>query len=372
MSASARLAACVAAAFLCACGVSSVAIDEDGRIVDTGAGDDADHGQSGDAREDNVESDTIDDESDAVDDNDGNNTDADVDIANDAAADANDDATHTDAATDANDAPDQLASDVAVDAEVPPIECDDDTVCGRECVDLASDPANCGFCGVTCIIPNAEAICLESTCAIGRCDFGFFDADNNIATGCELEDRCIGAQPCTTECGTSSVTSCVGGVAVCNIPAELCNLVDDNCNGSCDEGPVAGCRVGIHRANGNGHVYSDDLAFVSRAPYSLEATNFFYLYTAPGFGMRPVFLCRKPDGRRLLSTDTACEVGVEPERQIGFWSPSPVCGAVPLYRLYREAEGNHFFTTSEPERNNARDNLGYLDEGIAGYVWTSP
>ena len=45
---------------------------------------------------------------------------------------------------------------------------------------------------------------------------------------------------------------------------------------------------------------------------------------------------------------------------------SAVCGATPLYRL---AKGNdHFFTTSSSERASAIGS-GYVDEGIAGYVW---
>lgn len=367
-----RLATGAALALFAACGVSSVAIDEsvddtsleapdtssDDAGRDAGEVDDADVVEASDAPRDMGAGDDV---SDAL---------ADESAGADAADDSSD-GSNPDADTNTADTG-ELDSSVLPDVLDTTAECADGTLCGRECVDLASDVTNCGFCGVTCVIPSAEAACLDSACAIGRCDFGYFDADGDVANGCELEDLCIAEQPCSTSCGGASVTRCVEGVAVCAIPAEACNLADDNCNGACDEGPIGGCRVGIHRANGNGHVYSDDLGFVSSAPYSVEAVNFFYLYTAPGFGMRPVFLCRKPNGRRLLSNDTACEVGVEPERQIGFWSPTPLCGAIPLYRLYSEADGNHFFTTSEPERNNARDNLGYLDEGIAGYVWQTP
>lgn len=34
--------------------------------------------------------------------------------------------------------------------------------------------------------------------------------------------------------------------------------------------------------------------------------------------------------------------------------------------------GDHFYTTSLPERDNAVHNLGYTDEGIAGWVLTAP
>ena len=116
-------------------------------------------------------------------------------------------------------------------------------------------------------------------------------------------------------------------------------------------------------------MYSDDLGLVSGDGYGLEAQNYFHLYTSPFLGMRPVFLCRKPNGMRFLSSATDCEVGVAPERELGFWSPSALCGAIPLYRLYNPNDGNHFFTTSAPERDRARDVLGFTDEGTAAWVW---
>lgn len=43
---------------------------------------------------------------------------------------------------------------------------------------------------------------------------------------------------------------------------------------------------------------------------------------------------------------------------------------VPLYRLL--AGSDHFYTTSEPERDNAISQFGYHLEGIACYVETEP
>jgi hypothetical protein len=46
---------------------------------------------------------------------------------------------------------------------------------------------------------------------------------------------------------------------------------------------------------------------------------------------------------------------------------------VPLYRLYRPASDNHFYTTDFQEAwLNAIKNLGYVNEGITGYVAVSP
>ncbi len=43
---------------------------------------------------------------------------------------------------------------------------------------------------------------------------------------------------------------------------------------------------------------------------------------------------------------------------------------VPLYRL--QGHGDHFYTTSETERDNAVLSYGYTIEGIAGYVNDGP
>ena len=128
---------------------------------------------------------------------------------------------------------------------------------------------------------------------------------------------------------------------------------------------LPGCRTAIHRGYGSrGHFYSSDLNRVSDSPYGLEANNYFYLYAEAGPSMRPLFLCHKGDDRYLLSTETACEIGVGPEQTLGFIAPTPLCGATPLYRLYKPEASNHFYTTSDAERDNAINSLGYLDEGF--------
>jgi hypothetical protein len=47
---------------------------------------------------------------------------------------------------------------------------------------------------------------------------------------------CVAGVACTTPCGSRGTTVCVGAMASCAPPAEVCNGADDNCNGSCDEG----------------------------------------------------------------------------------------------------------------------------------------
>ncbi len=43
---------------------------------------------------------------------------------------------------------------------------------------------------------------------------------------------------------------------------------------------------------------------------------------------------------------------------------------VPLYRLYGKAD--HFYTTSDAERDNAVAMYGYLFEAQVGFVWPAP
>ncbi|HEU5433468.1 MAG TPA: hypothetical protein VFU81_17515, partial [Thermomicrobiales bacterium] len=59
--------------------------------------------------------------------------------------------------------------------------------CGGACVDVANDPTNCGACGRICSFPHATAACGNGACAIGACDQGFADCDNDPSTGCEVD-----------------------------------------------------------------------------------------------------------------------------------------------------------------------------------------
>ncbi len=251
-------------------------------------------------------------------------------------------------AADANRLADQ-APDVPSDEDCAPL-----AACGRECVRLASDPLNCGQCGRTCVIPNAEAACIARTCVVAFCQLGFVDTDGAPENGCEDEaDPDAGLDP---DAGP---------------PGEDCTGIDDDDDGACDEHAPVRCRHAVHRAFGAGHIYTDDLAQARRAPFSLEAEAYFFLYSAPVGGMRPAFLCQHPggEGGYFLSSDAACGIGRE-GRQIGFWSPIPLCDSSPLYHLVGDADV--FYTTSDAERASVLENLGYEDRGIAGHVWRRP
>lgn len=256
--------------------------------------------------------------------------------------------------------------------------CDVGTPCGALCVDLQTDPSNCGSCGRSCVLPNGEAACAAGECALAACDPGFADCDDDVETGCETEDACQPGAACATACGSTGALSCDDPCAPsCATPVEACNAVDDDCDGACDQGALAGCRVGVHRAyNGaNGHLFTTDLA--EAQAWGLEAQNFFYLYADAAADLRPFFRCAKPSGAVFFSESNDCELTGPPVSTLGFIAPQPAagaqptCGAIPLYRIRLDANGWHFYTTSLAERDAALA-AGWADEGLPGYVFAAP
>jgi hypothetical protein len=74
-----------------------------------------------------------------------------------------------------------------------------------------TDPQNCGSCNHVCILPHAFEGCAGGNCTVAACEAGFHDNNNQAVDGCEFG-------PCTIQGN------------------EVCNGIDDNCNGQTDEG----------------------------------------------------------------------------------------------------------------------------------------
>ena len=172
-----------------------------------------------------------------------------------------------------------------------------------EDVDLCTSVTDCGKCGRTCVALHGTPACQSNAepgqtcdagntqCVIQACDPGFYDLDGSYATGCEyqcditnngveicgdsLDNDCDGKiddaddlaadpqlnQDCfgdpNGECATPAhlgKTICQGNKIVCagpnvlveNQAPELCNGLDDDCNGVVDNSPTdAGKACGI-------------------------------------------------------------------------------------------------------------------------------
>ncbi len=94
------------------------------------------------------------------------------------------------------------------------------TRCGMSCVDTGSDVSNCGACGRMCTVANGTPRCEASACGVLACGPNFANCDGNASNGCETNTR-------------TDPNNC-GGCG--SRPMEVCNGVDDNCNGTVDEG----------------------------------------------------------------------------------------------------------------------------------------
>jgi hypothetical protein len=82
---------------------------------------------------------------------------------------------------------------------------------------LNTDKNNCGMCGHVCALANSAPKCVSGSCAINFCLTDYWDLDHNPANGCEYH--------CVFQGN------------------EVCNGMDDDCDGMTDEGVVAPAGV---------------------------------------------------------------------------------------------------------------------------------
>jgi hypothetical protein len=127
------------------------------------------------------------------------------------------------------------------------------------------DPNNCGLCGKRCLYNHASASCVAGVCQMDACEPGFADINKDSKDGCEygcpvwpaesgdlcdgVDNDCDGqvdedfvGEPCGQTGGAcqQGQTACVSGNVVCQGAVgpkpEFCNDLDDDCNGTVDDG----------------------------------------------------------------------------------------------------------------------------------------
>lgn len=159
------------------------------------------------------------------------------------------------------DASPEVGTDVIPDREAEVIvdvdPCPGRVLCASTCVDLRSDPGNCGGCSVVCNLPGvAENGCSNGTCSVRMCRGSLQDCDRDPVTGCEVDTSSdlSNCGRCGAVCPSGSV--CSSGSCVCPSGTSLCGgsciptLTDPQHCGGCAPCPTpsnstASCSSGI-------------------------------------------------------------------------------------------------------------------------------
>ncbi|HEY0478017.1 MAG TPA: MopE-related protein [Kofleriaceae bacterium] len=158
-----------------------------------------------------------------------------------------------------------------------------------ETFNFAADPSNCGRCGLVCQFPHATASCAMGVCRFNPaldCQPGFVDANAKQLDGCEYQctrtnggveicdgidndcngvaddnaidagGACASTTPPRGACVANGTLTCAAGHLVCTgateAVRETCNNVDDDCNGTIDNGVTQVCYDGLMGTSGVG------------------------------------------------------------------------------------------------------------------------
>jgi hypothetical protein len=266
-------------------------------------------------------------------------------------------------------------SDAGVVADAgPPVECTVDA----ECPAASCGPFGaCSYASACATGGTQTRTCTDYACVGGACS-GTTRTDTSTA-GCDRGIECAAGSSasCTASCGSTGSRTCDSSCTwgACSPPGEACNLADDDCDGSCDEG--AGCRAGVYRSynpSTGDHFYTTSASEAGCCGYTVEFADYFRVYASALGGLTGLSRCwRASASDHFYTTSSSCEgaSGTTNEGVLGYVATSATCGSTPLYRLYHPSIDDHFYTVSASERDSAIAS-GYANEGIEAYVWTTP
>jgi Repeat of unknown function (DUF5648) len=139
-------------------------------------------------------------------------------------------------------------------------------------------------------------------------------------------------------------------------------------------------RVPVYRADNPAtgqHLYTldrNEIAYVVEKQGWASAGTAGYIAPTPKIGYVAVFRLYVSNGDHFYTTsmeerDTLLNQGAEDEGVVGYILSSPRPGAYPLHRLVSTKNGYHFYTADSREVAEATRHQSYRDEGVMGYIW---
>jgi hypothetical protein len=124
------------------------------------------------------------------------------------------------------------------------------------------------------------------------------------------------------------------------------------------------------------HLYTVDRREIARAERDgwRSVGQVGLIAPTPKFNHVPVFRLYVPNGDHFYTTsmeerDTLLNQGASDEGVFGYILSSPRPGTLALHRMVSTKTGMHFYSANIQEVAEATRHQGYRDEGVMGYVW---